>query len=408
MNNVLFISFDLIRDGEPEISLSAASLIAYLKLSDTYEKEFTLGHHIIDCNSVNDGSAAFESVFSNKPLPSYNVIALSCHIWSEHYVQFFIKKLRSLNWQGLIVLGGPQMNEIEQALKLRYPQANVFVQGYGEKAFLHICNNANNFKNSQTVLQIPTASEIIPAVYSNGIIKINQGQQMVRLETKRNCPYRCSFCHFTDFTSNKVGCLNIETIKTELQYLKKLNVGKVNIMDPTFNILHYKDVLKEIIKIKSESTFSFQTHFSTFDYKSDEVIDLFKGVNSHLEFGLQSTNPDTLKAINRKHNWNHVSAAIKSLVHNEISFEISLIYGLPFQSLDNFKTSVKKLHDLGVKNVYGFPLQIYPGTQLTRDMNIYKIKSKPNKLGIEQVYKTNWMSEDDINFLDNWEHTLSK
>jgi radical SAM superfamily enzyme YgiQ (UPF0313 family) len=408
MNNVLFISFDLIREGEPEISLSAASLIAYLKLSDTYEKEFTLEHQIIDCNSVNNGSAAFETVFSNKPLPSYNVIALSCHIWSERYVQYFIKKLKSLSWSGLIVLGGPQMNENQQALKLRYPQANVFVQGYGEKAFLHICNNANTFRNSQTTLQIPTASEIIPAVYSNGIIKIENGQQMVRLETKRNCPYRCSFCHFTDFTSNKVGCLNLDTIRTELQYLKEANVEKVNIMDPTFNILHYKEVLKEIIKVEPKSIFSFQTHFSTFDYKSDEVIELFKGANSHLEFGLQSTNPDTLNAINRKHNWEHVSASIRALVHSDISFEISLIYGLPFQSLSNFKTSVQKLRDLGAKNIYGFPLQIYPGTQLTRDMDSYKIVAKPNNLGIEQVSKTNWMSEDDINFLNNWEHTLSK
>ncbi len=76
--------------------------------------------------------------------------------------------------------------------------------------------------------------------------------------------------------------------------------------------------------------------------------------------------------------------------------------------MEHFQNSVRSLQDLGVKNIYGFPLQVYPGTQLTQNMDKYHIKSKLNQLGIEQVYQTNWMTTDDINFLDNWENTMSK
>jgi radical SAM superfamily enzyme YgiQ (UPF0313 family) len=408
MNNVLFISFDLIRAGEPGMSLSAASLIAYLKQSDTYGDNFTLDHQTIDCNSIGHGNDAFEKVFLSRHLPFYNVIALSCHIWSERYVQHFIKKLRGLKWKGLIVLGGPQMNDNIAALKQRYTAANIFVQGYGEKSLLHLCNNAEKYYGTKQILQIPMPSNIVPSVYSRGILKIEQNQKMVRLETKRNCPYNCSFCHFTDFTSNKVGCLNSNTINQELKFLKEANVGKINIMDPTFNILNYKDTLKSISELRLKSAFSFQTHFNTFKYQDEEVIELFKSIHSHLEFGIQSTNPKTLTAINRKQNWEHITASIKKMIASGISFEISLIYGLPFQSLIDYQSSVKKLRDIGVKNIYGFPLQIYPGTQLTSNKTIFGIKSSPNHLGIEQVISTKWMSKSDIITLNNWGETKTK
>ena len=88
MKNVLFISFDLIREGEPEISLSAASLIAYLKNAKTYGDVFNLKHQTVNCYKETSEVNAFETVFKTVSLSSLDTIALSSHIWAEKYVQY--------------------------------------------------------------------------------------------------------------------------------------------------------------------------------------------------------------------------------------------------------------------------------------------------------------------------------
>jgi len=402
MKKVLFISFDLIRDGEPGISLSAASLIAYLKNAETYGDVFSLEHQTINCYQTKSEVDAFEDVFNLRSLDSINTIALSSHIWSEKYVQYFIKKLRKQNWTGLIVLGGPQMNDSNENLRIRYADANILIQGYGEASFLKVCENIDFYKGGFNILSLPTSTSLVPPVYSNGIIALINNQPMVRLETKRNCPYNCSFCHFTDYTSNKVNCLNYDNIKQELMFLKQKGVKKINIMDPTFNILNHQDIIDYISLIKYKSLFTFQTHFNALKKNMKQKLNAFKKINSHLEFGLQSTNPKTLTEVNRKHDLSQIKQVIKEMVSLDMSFEISLIYGLPYQTVTNFKDSVKFLIDLGVKNIYGFPLQLYNGTQLYNNKDNYGIISKPNDLLIPEVVSTKWMSEEDINYLNNW------
>lgn len=408
MKKILFISFDLIRDGEPDISLSAASLIAYLKNAETYGNVFSLEHQTINCYQTKSEIDAFDIVFNSRLLAFTDAIALSSHIWSEKYVQYFIKKLRKQNWNGLIILGGPQMNDSNENLKQRYAEANVLIQGYGEASFLKVCENIDVYKGNFNILSLPTPTSLVPSVYSNEIISLNNNQPMVRLETKRNCPFKCSFCHFTDYTSNKVNCLNEDIIKQELLFLKQKDVKKINIMDPTFNILNHQNIIDYISSINYKSLFAFQTHFNVLRKNMKQKLEAFKKINSHLEFGLQCTNPKTLSEVNRKHDLSQIKEVIKKMVSLNMSFEISLIYGLPYQTLTNFKDSVKFLIDLGVKNIYGFPLQLYNGTKLFNNKNEYGIITKPNDLSIPEVKSTNWMNEEDINYLNNWISIKSK
>ena len=172
-------------------------------------------------------------------------------------------------------------------------------------------------------------------------------------------------------------------------------------MDPTFNILNHQNIIDYISSINYKSLFTFQTHFNVLRKNMEQKLDSFNKINSHLEFGLQCTNTKTLLEVNRKHDLSQIKKVIKKMVSLDMSFEISLIYGLPYQTVNNFKDSVKFLIDLGVKNIYGFPLQLYNGTQLYNNKDKYGIISKPNDLLIPEVISTNWMNEEDISYLNN-------
>ena len=294
------------------------------------------------------------------------------------------------------------MNDTFNNLTNRYPKANVFIQGYGEQSFLDVCENVESYKSKVVVLSKSTPANKVQAVYSNGLIKINDKQAMVRLETKRNCPYNCSFCHFTDYSSNKVYCLNEDLVRNEINFLKQKDVQKVNIMDPTFNILNQNNIIDYIDKINYKSLFTFQSHFNVLRKNIEEKLNLFNKINSHLEFGLQCINKKTLSEVNRSHDLLQVKEVIKNMVRMDMSFEISLIYGLPYQTIETFKDAVKFLTDLGVKNIYGFPLQLYNGTQLYNKRKEYEISTVANELLIPEVVSTKWMNKDEVLFLKNW------
>ena len=59
-----------------------------------------------------------------------------------------------------------------------------------------------------------------------------------------------------------------------------------------------------------------------------------------------------------------VESKIKEVQARGINFELSLIYGLPHQTLDSFKTSLDWAHRSGAKKVSAFPLMLLIGTEL--------------------------------------------
>jgi radical SAM superfamily enzyme YgiQ (UPF0313 family) len=91
---------------------------------------------------------------------------------------------------------------------------------------------------------------------------------MIRIETKRGCPYNCAFCaHFDKTYRNHVICLNEKRIIEEMKLIKQKNVEEVNIIDPTFNLKNYDSVLKYIIKMQIKSKYKIQSRYELLNEK---------------------------------------------------------------------------------------------------------------------------------------------
>ena len=71
---------------------------------------------------------------------------------------------------------------------------------------------------------------VTPLLY---FLIIPQNHHMIRLETKRGCPYRCNFCAHRDLTKNRMHKFELERTFKELALIKQKEIHRVNVLDPT-------------------------------------------------------------------------------------------------------------------------------------------------------------------------------
>lgn len=89
-----------------------------------------------------------------------------------------------------------------------------------------------------------------------------------------------------------------------------------------------------------------------------------RGVN-RLSFGAQSAQPDELKLLGREHGWDQVVAAIaaaRAAGFDDVNLD--LIFGLPHQSLDSWRATVREALALGPDHVSLYALTIEHGTPM--------------------------------------------
>lgn len=380
MKHSLFISFDLVRQGEIKKPLAIASILSYLKTDQILQEKMCFHH--LSINILKYGGQArpndFDKYLAVFNLDKFDYIAISAYIWNEYLVNDFIKHLRALGFNGKIILGGYQITYSDQKeLPFQYPDSQIFVSGYAEQSLKELFSSTLT-SSYPTFLSASVDFSELPSAYLTNEILVPVGTSMLRLETKRGCPYRCSFCAHRDLTQNKVFKHPLDKIFNELAFITDRQVGRVNILDPIFNAgKEYLEIMKEINRINSTTTFTLQSRFENIKGTSgNEFLDLCGAGNYHLEFGLQTANIDEAENINRRNNLQQIDEAMSQLAERNISYEVSLIYGLPGQTVDSFKRSIDYVHSRGCKIIKAYPLMLLRGTELYHEKLKWNLKEE--------------------------------
>ena len=399
MKNVLVVSFDLIRPGEVETSLAVASLLAYLKSREGYGDEFIVHHVSFNMfgpeNQVTE--AALEKDLLGFRLEDFDTVGISCYVWNEYLVNVLIDQLRTAGFTGKIVLGGYQISYgKERELRYEYPNADVFVSGYAEHSFFRsiLMDKPENPVYMDNVVDFSD----IPSVYTSNEIQVPKGQKMLRLETKRGCPYRCSFCAHRDLGKNKLYRHEKNKVFEELSFLKSRDVKRINVLDPVFNIGNdYLDVLREVKRINLGATLTLQTRLEMIKGEmGTKFLDSIEQINAHLEFGVQTIVEEEYKVISRSNDTGMIKDALRRIGERNLSYEASLIYGLPHQTVDSFRRSIDFLRSNGCDRITAYPLMLLKGTELYAQKETYGFVEKPlGDFNIPTVVESRSFSEDD-------------
>jgi radical SAM superfamily enzyme len=102
----------------------------------------------------------------------------------------------------------------------------------------------------------------------------------------------------------------------------------------------------------------------------DEICEVNKTGNVVLEFGLQTIHKDEMRLIDRGNNMRRVVEVLTQTRERNIDTEVSLIFGLPGQTVKSFEESVNFCIEHNVKTIHAFPLMLLRGTPLHENKKV--------------------------------------
>ena len=352
------------------------------------------------------------------------VIGLCAYIWNVDKTLALAKALKENLKDSVIVLGGPEVSYRAKSVLEEYSFVDCLVSGEGEKPFAEICNAINKEESLSGISGVSYRSGdnlIIgdpniettepPTPYTDEFFESLNGR-ISYIESSRGCPYSCAFC--LSGRCGGVRFFDIEKTKREIIRLSKSGTKTVKFVDRTFNanISRAKEIWRFIIEnhgkeIESGVCFHFEI---AGDIMDDEAINILscapKGL-IQLEIGMQSFNPKTLEAINRKTNVENLKNNIRKLVAlRNMHIHIDLIAGLPYEDLSSFRESFNIAFNLNadmlqlgfLKLLYGAPMRDNPE----------KYPCEFSKKAPYTVIKTPWLTDTEVKSLQNMEDAFDR
>lgn len=374
---VILLSLDWTRPKDPRTPLGQASLLAALREAGQVE--------VIGLSeSINRPDFLAETVVASllrhaRQVPDGDLdIAIGVYVWNDAQVRSILSQLRLAGCKARMILGGPQISYSGPGLEQFYPEADVFVRGYGERALVavtatdrrHAIDGVHWAGSPDEVLQAQVDLATLPSPFLTGVVDVNDGQRFVRWETQRGCRYSCTFCQHREAGARlQRRQLDIARIRDEIALFARLRVQEIAVLDPIFNDgPDYLDILGEFRRQSYGGRLSLQCRF---ELVNDAFLDACQALNVHLEFGLQTIHPQEYRAIQRGNRRSRVEQVIAELHHRAIDFEVSLIFGLPNQTLASFRDSVDFCLKWRVPTIRAFPLMLLRGTKLERERDTF-------------------------------------
>jgi radical SAM superfamily enzyme YgiQ (UPF0313 family) len=400
------VSLDWIRQKDPKVSLGHASILAKMYANPSLMNHVDLRSFEFDVQdsfkiSTKEYFDEFCEHIANQIVYSDpHLIAFGAFVWNEAHIQRLISILRKekFNFEGKILIGGPQISyALPGTLEKFYPTVDYFIRGYGERAFFDLVaksitnpNNAEILSKISGVhvagypdlgLQAKNALEDLPSPYLNGVIDLKRS--FIRWESQRGCPFRCSFCQHKDNYSNRQHICS-KRIQAEIELIcdNKTNsqVNDIAVLDPTFNSgSSYLSVLDCFIKNGFKGKLALQTRLEMVnDEFMNKVMDLNKqGARVVLECGIQTIVNAEMKVIRRLNNLKRIEKVSEQLRQRQIEFEVSLIFGLPHQTVDSFKKSLHYcMNTIKPSKIDAWPLMLLRGTELEQSKEKYQLREE--------------------------------
>ncbi len=369
---VILVSLDWTRDKDPRIPLGHASILAALQQAGVQVRG-----HSFPLNAP-DFSEAFvlETILEDaRELPPEQVdVGFGAYVWNDGCVKALLRALRQRGFRGRLLLGGPQVSYSGPGLERLYPEVDAFVRGYGEEAMVALATSAEPRAfpgvhwagRTDLGLQAQARLDVLPSPFLEGRVDVSQGQRFIRWETQRGCPFRCSFCQHREAGERmRRRALPFERLEREMELFVRSGVEDIAVLDPLFNLgPHALAVLECFQRLGYRGRLSLQCHFSTLDA---EFLDACAGLDVRLEFGLQTIHDAEARAVERVNRMEKVHEGLRELRARRIPFEVSVIFGLPAQTLESFRQTVDFCLRMGVPTLKAFPLMLLRGTGLERE-----------------------------------------
>ena len=342
-----------------------------------------------------------------------DVVCFSCYIWNISFVRELVPDLKKILPQVEFWAGGPEVSYDAVEFLKKNPAFFGVMVGEGEETFHELAGyyierkpetlsgiRGVAFRDENKGRDIVHTGwrelmdlSKVPFAYSNLTEFKNR---IIYYESSRGCPFSCSYC--LSSIDKKLRFRDIELVKKELQFFIDNKVPQVKFVDRTFNCKH--DHAMEIWRYITENDNGITNfHFEiSADLLRAEELALMKTMRPgliQLEIGVQSTNPQTIKAIRRTMDFEKLKGIVEQ-IHSfgNIHQHLDLIAGLPYEGYDSFHKSFCDVYALRPEQFQLGFLKVLKGSHMMEMTGEYQILYK-NREPYE-VLSTAWLTYGEI------------
>ena len=340
-------------------------------------------------------------IYQRKP----DAIGFSCYIWNIRMIRELLAELPKVLEHTELWLGGPEVSYDAPGMLIQFPHLKGIIVGEGEATFRELM--AYYVEGDRSLSEIaglylpegftpmrPLLSmDELPFLYGD----LEQFQnRIIYYESARGCPYSCSYC--LSSIDKRVRLRSVELVQKELQFFLDKKVPQVKFVDRTFNCVHeHAMTIWKYISEHDNGVTNFHFEISADILRPEEIalLNQMRPGLVQLEIGVQSTNPDTISAIDRVMNVERLEQIVASIRRGKnIHQHLDLIAGLPGEDYNSFRNSFDRVYGMKPDQLQLGFLKVLKGSPMEERAGDYELvyTSQPPY----EVLKTKWLSYEEV------------
>ncbi len=355
-----------------------------------------------------------EEIMREKP----DIVAFSTYIWNVEMISRISNLIKRVDSKIEILYGGPEVS-FDARTYLKENVGEYVIEGEGEKTYrdfilyklgkmeleevrgLHYKINGEVYSNEKRPLM--NMDEIVFPYEEDEDLS----NKIVYYEASRGCPFNCKYC--LSSTSHGVRFLDIDRVREELKYFIDKKVRLVKFVDRTFNCNHKfaMAIWEYLIDADTETQFHFE--ISADILKDAEIKLLSRAPEGRFQFevGVQTTNDDVLRNINRFVNFSDIKEKVEELMAiKNIKQHLDLIAGLPGEDYNSFIKSFNDVYSIRPEEIQLGFLKLLKGSSMREEAEVYGMEFSPYPP--YEILKTNLVSYEEMLKLKKVEEMVDK
>jgi len=238
-----------------------------------------------------------------------------------------------------------------------------------------------NFLNDQ-----PSLEGAVAPFVSKESLSFNGDSRQTSFDAGRGCPFKCSFCTIINVQGNAMRGRTPDDIEALIKRNQAQDMRGFFITDDNFaRHPRWEEIVDRIISLKKKKRVTLMIQTDTMSYRIPRFVDkLARAGCRRIFIGMESVNPDNLKACGKPQNRIHeYRTMLQAWRDASVVTHAGYIIGFPGDTYESIMRDVERLkQEIPIEFVVFFMMTPLPGSQdhldnylkgvpMTKEMNDY-------------------------------------
>ena len=365
--------------------------------------------------SINDRE---ENILKEIIREKADVVAFSTYIWNVEMVERISNLIKLVDPNIEVLYGGPEVSYDSRVFLSEF-EGDYVIEGEGEKTYREFVEYKLGLREIEDIrgLHYKVNNKVLSNV-SRPLMSMDEivfpyeededlSNKIVYYEGSRGCPFNCKYC--LSSTTHGVRFHSIERVLSELQFFIDKGVRLVKFVDRTFNCNHKYSMAIWDFLINQDTKTQFHFEISADILKKEEIELLRNAPEGRFQFevGVQTTNDDVLRNINRFVNFSDIKEKVVELLSiRNIKQHLDLIAGLPGEDYESFRRSFNDVHSIRPEEIQLGFLKLLKGSSMREEAEKYEMVYSPYPP--YEIIKTDKVSYEEMIRLKKVEEMVDK